>query len=60
MIDTKGPEIRIGTFKNGKIDVTEGMKFDFVNEDVIGDETRVSITYKELYKDIKPDDRIFA
>ncbi|MCX4285730.1 MAG: pyruvate kinase [Clostridia bacterium] len=58
MIDTKGPEIRIGTFKNGKIDVTEGMKFDFVNEDVIGDETRVSITYKELYKDIKPDDRI--
>ncbi len=58
MIDTKGPEIRIGTFKNGKIDVTEGMKFNFVNEDVIGDETRVSITYKELYKDIKPDDRI--
>ncbi len=58
MIDTKGPEIRIGTFKNGKIDVTEGMKFDFVNEDIIGDETRVSITYKELYKDIKPDDRI--
>ena len=30
MIDTKGPEIRIGTFKNGKIEVVEGMKMDFV------------------------------
>ena len=52
MIDTKGPEIRIGTFKNGKIDVREGMPFDFVNADIVGDETRVSITYKDLYKDI--------
>lgn len=55
MIDTKGPEIRIGTFKNGKIEVVEGMKMDFVAEDVVGDETRVSITYKELYKDIHED-----
>lgn len=52
MVDTKGPEIRIGTFKNGKIEVTEGMSFDFVNDDVVGDETRVSITYKDLYKDV--------
>ena len=52
MIDTKGPEIRIGTFVNGQIEVREGMKFDFVNTDVEGDETRVSITYKELYKDV--------
>lgn len=52
MVDTKGPEIRIGTFKNGKIEVTEGMPFDFVNDDVVGDETRVSITYKDLYKDV--------
>ncbi len=52
MIDTKGPEIRIGTFENGSIDVVEGMPFDFVNENIVGDQTRVSITYKELYKDI--------
>lgn len=52
LIDTKGPEIRIGTFKNGKIEVVEGMKFDFVSEDIVGDETRVSITYKQLHKDI--------
>ena len=52
MIDTKGPEIRIGTFVDGKIDVTEGMKFDFVTDDIVGDNTKVSITYKELYKDV--------
>lgn len=52
MVDTKGPEIRIGTFENGKIEVTEGMTFDFVAENVVGDETKVSITYKELHKDI--------
>ena len=52
MIDTKGPEIRIGTFANGQIEVREGMPFNFVNTEVVGDETQVSITYKELYKDI--------
>jgi len=52
MIDTKGPEIRIGTFENGKIEIYEGMKFDFVNTAVTGNEHRVSITYKNLYKDI--------
>lgn len=52
MVDTKGPEIRIGTFVDGKINVTEGMKFDFVAEQIVGDETKVSITYAELYKDI--------
>ncbi len=54
MVDTKGPEIRIGVFREGKIEVTEGMEMRFVTEDVIGDETQVSITYKELYKDIQP------
>ncbi len=53
MVDTKGPEIRIGTFENGKIEVTEGMTFDFVAEDVVGDQTKVSITYKQLHKDIE-------
>ena len=53
MIDTKGPEIRIGTFVNGSIEVHEGMPFKFVNTDVVGDETQVSITYKNLYKDVK-------
>ena len=53
MIDTKGPEVRIGTFENGKIEVSEGMKFAFVCDDVVGNETQVSVTYKDLYKDVK-------
>ncbi len=53
MIDTKGPEIRIGTFEKGKIEVTEGMPFEFVNYETVGNEQRVSITYKDLYKDIR-------
>ena len=53
MIDTKGPEIRIGVFEKGQIEVREGMPFDFVNDDCTGDETKVCVTYKELYKDVK-------
>ncbi len=52
MIDTKGPEVRIGTFENGKIEIAEGMKFAFVCDEVVGDETQVSVTYKDLYKDV--------
>lgn len=58
MIDTKGPEVRIGTFAGGKIDVTEGMPFDIVNDDVVGDQTKVSVSYKELYKDITTDSTV--
>ncbi len=52
MIDTKGPEIRIGTFENGQIEVHEGMPFAFVNDGSEGNEHKVSITYPDLYKDI--------
>lgn len=52
MVDTKGPEVRIGCFKQGKIEVKEGMPFQFVCEDILGDESKVSITYKDLHKDV--------
>ncbi len=52
MIDTKGPEIRIGTFENGQIEVHEGMAFDFVNDGSEGNDKQVNITYKDLYKDV--------
>ena len=58
MIDLKGPEVRIGTFENGKIEVTENMPFIFTSKDVIGNESMVSITYKELYKDVKAGDTL--
>ena len=48
MLDTKGPEIRIRTFENGAVDLKEGSVFTLTTEDVVGDKTRVGITYKQL------------
>lgn len=57
ILDMQGPEIRTGmlvTGKNEKIMLEDGQKFTLVNEDIIGDKEKVSVTYKELYKDLKP------
>lgn len=61
ILDMKGPEIRTGmlyTGKNEKIKIEDGQKFTLVNEDIIGDEQKVSVTYKELYKDVEPGTKI--
>ena len=53
LLDTQGPEIRIGKFKDDKKVLLEnGATFTLLNADELGDETKVSITYKELYKDV--------
>ena len=52
LLDTKGPEIRIGKFENGAIELREGAIFTLVDEDILGDQTRVSITYKNLYNEV--------
>ena len=56
LLDMQGPEIRTGmlvTGKNEKIVLEDGQKFTLVNEDIIGDKDKVSVSYKNLYKDIK-------
>ena len=61
LLDMKGPEIRTGmlyTGKNTKIQLKDGQKFTLVNEDITGDEEKVSVSYKELYKDVKPGTKI--
>lgn len=58
MLDTKGPEYRIKTFANGKITVHEGDTFTFTTDEIEGDETRVSVNYKQLHQDLKPGDVI--
>jgi len=58
MLDTKGPEYRIRTFKDGKVTVEDGAKFTFCTEEVEGDETRVSVNYKGLAKDLNVGDRV--
>lgn len=58
MLDTKGPEYRIKTFKNGKITLKEGDTFTFTADEVEGDETRVSVNYKGLPHDLEKGDKI--
>ena len=58
LLDTKGPEIRIRDFSEGKVTLTEGQKFTLTTDEISGNEERVSITYKDLYKDVKPGDSI--
>ena len=52
LLDTKGPEIRIGTFENKKITLHTGDIFTLTSTDVAGSAERVSITYKELPREI--------
>ena len=56
MLDTKGPEYRIRTFAAGKVTIADGSTFTFTTDEVEGDETRVSVNYKALHKDLKPGD----
>ncbi len=58
MLDTKGPEYRIRTFKDGKITLQEGATFTLTTDDVEGDETRVSVNYDGLHRDLVPGDRV--
>ena len=58
MLDTKGPEVRIKTFKNGGVDLAEDQTFSLTTEDVEGDENRVSVTYKGLINDVSEKDTI--
>ena len=58
LLDTKGPEVRVKEFKEGKVELKEGQKFTLCTDDVEGDENQVSITYADLPKDVKVGDRI--
>lgn len=60
MLDTKGPEYRIRTFKNGKVKIEDEAPFVFTIDDVEGDETQVSVSYPGLVNDIKPGDEILV
>ena len=58
LLDTKGPEIRIGCFKDGKITLVEDQEFTLKNDEVEGTQDYVTVTYKDLYRDVKIGDSI--
>ena len=54
LLDTKGPEIRTGILKDGKkINLQAGNLFTLSTEDIVGDESKVSITYAGLVEDVQ-------
>lgn len=61
-LDTKGPEIRTGKLESGdeKVTIEEGQEFTFVHDDVIGNNTKTTISFKDLYKDVKPGSTILV
>ena len=58
MLDTKGPEVRTGLFKDGKVTLQPGQLFTLTTADCEGDSERCSISYKKLPQDVKPGDTI--
>ncbi len=62
LLDTKGPEIRTGKLESGdeKVTIEEGQEFTFIHDDIVGNNTKTTITYKDLYKDVKPGAKILV
>ena len=62
MLDTKGPEIRTGKLESGdeKVTINEGQEFTFIHDDIIGNNTKATVSYKDLYKDVKPGAKILV
>ena len=58
ILDTKGPEIRVRNFENGKVTLTEGAEFTLTGEDCLGTAERASVTYPQLAEDLDAGGRI--
>ena len=60
MLDTKGPEYRVGVFENKKVEIADGAEFTFTTEDITGDASRVSVSYKNLPNEVTIGDKILV
>jgi len=60
MLDTKGPEIRTGALEGDKVKIRQGQEFTFTTENIIGDETKVSVSYGQLPDDVQVGGRILV
>ena len=53
LLDTKGPEIRVGAFEGDKVILEAGQRFTLTTKDVVGNNDIVSISYKKLPEDVQ-------
>jgi len=58
LLDTKGPEIRLGIFEKGTVQLVEGDEFILTIKDYLGDEKKASISYAEITSDVSVGSRI--
>ncbi len=58
LLDTKGPEYRIRTFKDGRITLNDGDTFSLTVEDVVGDQNRVAVSYAGMINDLAVGDKV--
>ncbi len=58
LMDTRGPEIRIKTFKSGRVVLEEGATFTLTTNEIEGDENAVSVTYPDFPKHLKEGDSV--
>ena len=58
LLDMQGPEVRTGILEENSVILEENEEFILMNKDIIGDKTKTSVSYKNLYKDIKKEDTI--
>ncbi|ERL04835.1 pyruvate kinase [Mitsuokella sp. oral taxon 131] len=58
VLDTKGPEMRLGEFKDGSVMLEKGKPFTLTYSDEPGDVTHVSVNHKKLYTEVKPGDTL--
>lgn len=58
ILDTKGPEMRLGEFKDGSVMLEKDQTFVLTYEDTPGDATHVSVSHKGLYTEVKPGDKL--
>lgn len=60
MLDTKGPEIRIGKFENNEIYLNDGDIFSLMHDECLGNETKVYVNYPDLYRDVNVGSKILV
>ena len=60
LLDTKGPEYRIRTFEDGKILLKDGDTFTFTTDEIIGNQERVAVSYKNLHTDLEVGNKIYV
>ena len=58
LLDTKGPEIRIGRFEDGRVELNTNESFILTTEDILGSREKVSVTYEKLPQVVNKGDKI--